>query len=84
MKNIILTIIIPIYNNEKLIVECLSSFISQLTDECQVILINDGSTDKSVEVININFSTYLANNSLKLFNIKISFKSIYVISMNPF
>jgi glycosyltransferase involved in cell wall biosynthesis len=69
VKNVLLTIIIPIYNNENFIIECLNSFINELTDECQVILINDGSTDRSAEIIKLNFSTYLANNSIKLVNI---------------
>lgn len=42
-----LSIIVPIYNVEKYIVECLESIITQWDDRIQVICIDDGSTDSS-------------------------------------
>lgn len=54
-----LSIIIPTYNIEDYIEECLDSIIHQLTDECQLIIIDDHSTDntvpKIIEKINYNF-----------------------------
>lgn len=45
-----LSIIVPIYNVEKYLKECLESIKNQTYDNFQAILINDGSTDKSAEI----------------------------------
>lgn len=43
-------ILIPLYNNEKKIEECLNSVKNQTYKNLEVIIIDDGSTDKSLEV----------------------------------
>ena len=53
------SIIIPVYNVEKYLEECLRSIISQKFSDYEIILINDGSTDNSAkicEVFNNEFS----------------------------
>lgn len=40
-----LSIVIPVYNTERYLNRCLDSVINQLTDECEIILVDDGSTD---------------------------------------
>lgn len=50
MNNILLTIIIPVYNTEKYIVDCVKSIQSSRENLYQIILINDGSTDSSLAV----------------------------------
>ena len=40
----------PIYNREKFIDKCIKSIINQTYKNIEIILINDGSTDKSLEV----------------------------------
>ena len=59
MKKI--SIIIPVYNTEKYIERCLNSVINQKYENKEIIVINDGSTDKSEEKINkyINKITYI-------------------------
>ncbi|OBU23533.1 glycosyltransferase family 2 protein [Photobacterium aquimaris] len=47
----ILSIIIPVYNVELYLDECLKSVFEQVTDEVEVIIINDGSTDNSDEIV---------------------------------
>lgn len=47
-----LSIIIPTYNVEKYIEECLTSLLPQLTDDCELIIVDDCSTDRTVEKIN--------------------------------
>lgn len=50
MKNIELSIIIPVYNAAKYINECLNSIINQKGIEFEVLLIDDGSTDESPQI----------------------------------
>ncbi|MDP4178301.1 MAG: glycosyltransferase [Bacillota bacterium] len=46
----VVSIIVPIYNAEKYLNECIDSIINQSYTEIEIILINDGSTDKSDEI----------------------------------
>jgi glycosyltransferase involved in cell wall biosynthesis len=50
MEDIILSIIVPIYNQEKYLEECLNSVEKQMISSVEVILVDDGSTDKSKEI----------------------------------
>lgn len=43
-----ISVIIPIYNQEKYIKKCLESVLAQTYKDLQIILVNDGSTDHSV------------------------------------
>ena len=45
------SIIIPCYNAEKYIERCLKSIIKQTYRNFEIIIINDGSTDKSLDII---------------------------------
>jgi glycosyltransferase involved in cell wall biosynthesis len=45
-----ISIIIPVYNSEKYLEECLNSVISQNQLDCEILLINDGSKDKSLAI----------------------------------
>lgn len=42
-----LSIIIPLYNNENTLRRCVESVIAQNFYDCEIIIVNDGSTDKS-------------------------------------
>lgn len=44
------SVIIPIYNNEKYIGRCLDSLVSQTLEGIQVIMVNDGSVDSTEEI----------------------------------
>lgn len=44
------SIIVPVYNVEKYISECITSLIEQTYENIEIIIINDGSTDKSKEI----------------------------------
>lgn len=50
-EEFILTVIIPTYNNENYIQRCLDSVINQSLKSIKIIIIDDGSTDNSLEVI---------------------------------
>lgn len=46
------TIIVPVYNTEKYLSECLDSLINQTYEDIEIICINDGSTDGSLGILN--------------------------------
>lgn len=46
----LISIIVPIYNTEKYLSDCLNSIISQTYQNIEIILIDDGSTDLSGEI----------------------------------
>ena len=46
-----ISIIVPIYNAEKYLNKCIKSLINQTKEELEFILVNDGSTDTSEEII---------------------------------
>lgn len=46
-KQILISVIVPVYNVEKYIERCVNSILNQSVDELEVILIDDGSEDKS-------------------------------------
>ncbi|HGH7173398.1 TPA: glycosyltransferase family 2 protein [Bacillus wiedmannii] len=46
------SIIVPVYNCEKYISKCLESIINQTYKNIEIVIINDGSTDKSEKIIN--------------------------------
>lgn len=46
-----LSIIIPVYNSEKYLRRCIDSVTKQDPADCQVILIDDGSTDDSFKIM---------------------------------
>ena len=63
--NKLVSVIIPIYNVEEYLDECLSSVVSQTYRHLEVILVNDGSTDSSEIIAN----KYVANDvRFKLYN----------------
>ena len=45
-----LSVIIPVYNSSKYLRECIDSVLNQSYKKFEVILVDDGSTDKSVEI----------------------------------
>ena len=47
----ILTVIIPSYNNDQYIERCLKSIINQSIKNIKIIIVDDGSTDTSLDII---------------------------------
>ena len=45
------SVIIPVYNVEEYLRECLNSVVNQTLKEIEIICIDDGSTDKSLEIL---------------------------------
>lgn len=48
----LISVIVPVYNVEKYLVECIDSVIKQSYTEWELLLINDGSTDSSAVICN--------------------------------
>ncbi|MGH4118093.1 glycosyltransferase family 2 protein [Clostridium sp.] len=55
------SVVIPMYNSEDTIIECLNSVLHQSYKCKEIIIINDGSTDKSKSVV----EEFIINNNLK-------------------
>ncbi|MBP6181224.1 glycosyltransferase [Flavobacterium sp.] len=51
MTQIKVSVIIPVYNAEEFLVDCIQSLISQTLQECEFIFVNDGSVDFSQQII---------------------------------
>ena len=52
------SIIVPIYNSSYYLSKCLDSLVNQTYKDIEIILINDGSTDNSEEVIKVYLDNY--------------------------
>lgn len=48
----IISIIIPVYNTERYLKKCFDSVINQTYKNIEIIIVNDGSTDNSLSIIN--------------------------------
>ena len=51
MSDIKVSVIVPVYNVEKYLRQCLDSIINQTLKEIEILCINDGSTDSSPEIL---------------------------------
>ena len=45
------SVVVPVYNVEKYIDKCLSSLVNQTLEDIEIIIVNDGSKDNSIEII---------------------------------
>nr|WP_105124772.1 glycosyltransferase [Streptococcus suis] len=45
------SIIVPVYNTEKYIGDCIQSILQQSLKDVELILVNDCSTDHSIEIL---------------------------------
>lgn len=50
MKNIFLSIIIPVFNSQNTVARCIESVIKEKRNDIEVIVVNDGSTDNTLNV----------------------------------
>jgi glycosyltransferase involved in cell wall biosynthesis len=59
----LISIIIPVYNGEKTILETIQSVLNQTFKDFEILIINDGSTDSTLEVI-----ASIPNSNIKVFS----------------
>ncbi|HTB32100.1 MAG TPA: glycosyltransferase family A protein, partial [Bacteroidia bacterium] len=50
-KKPLVTVLMAVYNSEKYLKEAVSSILSQTFTDFEFLIINDGSTDKSAEIV---------------------------------
>ena len=65
MKSFKVSIILPVYNVEKYLSACLDSLLAQTLEEIEIVAVNDGSTDGSLQIL----QAYQSLNPEKLFYI---------------
>lgn len=58
MYDVTVSVIIPIYNAERHLEECLHSCLEQTLERTEIICINDGSTDSSADILESYRTTY--------------------------
>ena len=58
------SVVIPIYNAEKTIKNCVDSALKQNLESLEVILVNDGSNDSTAEIL----EQYNVNPKIKIFH----------------
>lgn len=62
-----ISVIVPIYNQEKYLKECIDSILNQDYGDFEVLLVNDGSTDNS---LNICYEYSKNNDNIKVLNLE--------------
>ena len=45
------SVIVPVYNAEKYLPQCINSIVNQTIGDIEILLINDGSSDSSGEIL---------------------------------
>lgn len=46
------SVVVPVYNVEKYLKECIDSILNQTLEDIEIICVNDGSTDSSLDILN--------------------------------
>lgn len=54
----LISVIVPVYNVEKYLAKCLDSLVSQTIQDLEIIVINDGSTDSSYNIMELYADKY--------------------------
>lgn len=89
MRNPKISIIIVTYNSEKVIMQCINSILTQKYDNYEVIIIDGGSKDRTVELVKkikgvrlINIKKNMGFSKLNNIGVK-SAKGEYLLFLNP-
>ena len=66
MNDILISIVVPVYNSEKYLDDCINSLLNQTYDNIEILFINDGSSDNSLNILN----KFKSNGRIKIINQK--------------
>lgn len=66
MNNKLVSIVLPVYNVEKYIAECLHSILNQDYDQMEVIIVDDCGTDNSISIVNRIVSDYQGKKEIQI------------------
>ena len=64
MENIKISVIVPVYNVEKYIRQCLESIVNQTYRNLEIIVVNDGTKDNSMQIV----KEFLSDTRIKIIN----------------
>lgn len=53
-----ISVIIPLYNVEKYVKDCLDSVVPQTLDDVEIIVVDDASTDRSLEIVQTEYANH--------------------------
>jgi glycosyltransferase involved in cell wall biosynthesis len=70
--SVLVSVVIPVYNSQDYISDCLDSVLSQTYKSYEIIAIDDGSTDSSLDIL----KSYQKSKGIKLFHIENSGQSV--------
>lgn len=59
------SVVIPLYNKEDYIANTLKSVLNQTFTDFEIVIVNDGSTDRSLEIVKVSFKDF---NKFKIIN----------------
>ena len=62
LRKKLISVIIPVYNVEKYIRQCLESVINQTLKDIEIIVVNDGTKDNSMKIV----EEYLSDERIKI------------------
>ncbi len=63
MKQPLISVVIPLYNKEKWVKRCVESVLDQTYSHMEILIVNDGSTDNSLQVVET-----IEDNRIKIIN----------------
>ena len=52
MKDNLISVLVPCYNTERYLRSCIESILNQTYKNIEVVIVNDGSTDGSLDIMN--------------------------------
>ena len=64
MNQVKVSVIVPVYNVEVYLSQCLDSLLNQTLQEIEIIVVNDGSLDNSQQIMEEYAATYPEKNSI--------------------
>lgn len=64
-EKVLVSVIVPVYNIQDYLKKCVDSILNQDFENIEIIIVNDGSTDNSFNIINSNYS---GNDKIRIIN----------------